>query len=70
MDTQGRIRRGHFAALVEIGCWFIVGSAPILYWINGAAVSHDQLIARSGLLALAVIGGTVLRLNKPTWSKQ
>jgi hypothetical protein len=47
---------------VELGCWTMVGLAPLLYWVNGPAVSTDQLVVRSGLVGFALGGGLALRL--------
>ena len=47
---------------VELGCWTMVALAPFLYWVNGPAVSTDQLVMRSGLVGFALGGGIVLRL--------
>ncbi|MCX7428750.1 MAG: hypothetical protein NTW96_24380 [Planctomycetia bacterium] len=47
---------------VELGCWTMVGLTPLLYWVNGPAVSTDQLVVRSGLVGFALGGGLVLRL--------
>lgn len=47
---------------VELGCWTMVVLAPFLYWINGPAVSTDQLVVRSGLVGFAFGGGLALRL--------
>lgn len=47
---------------VELGCWTMVGLAPLLYWVNGPAVSTDQLVVRSGLVGFALGGGLTLRL--------
>jgi hypothetical protein len=46
----------------EIGCWIALGISPILYFINGPAVSTDQYIVRMVLVILAACGGVGLRL--------
>jgi hypothetical protein len=48
---------------LELGCWTMVGLAPFLYWVNGPAVSSDQLAVRSGLVGFALGGGLALRLT-------
>ena len=47
---------------LELGCWTMVVLAPFLYWVNGPAVSTDQLVVRSGLVGFALGGGLALRL--------
>ncbi len=47
---------------LELGCWTMVALAPFLYWVNGPAVSTDQLVVRSGLVGFALGGGLALRL--------
>ena len=52
----------------ELSCWTMVALAPFLYWINGPAVSTDQLVVRTALVTIALIGGLVLRVTK--WIKR
>lgn len=46
----------------EFCCWVVVLLAPLLRWINGAAVTDDQFYIQVGLTALALIGAVTLRL--------
>lgn len=45
----------------EFACWTILALAPFLYWINGPAVSTDQLVVRTTLVILAACGAIGLR---------
>jgi len=53
----------------EFACWTTIGLAPFLYWVNGPAVSTDQLVVRTGLVTLALTGGLVLRGLKLYWRR-
>ena len=46
----------------EFCCWVVVLLAPLLRWINGAAVTDDQFYIQVGLTALALLGAVALRL--------
>ena len=46
----------------EFCCWIVVLLAPMLRWINGAAVTDDQFYIQVGLTTLALIGAVTLRL--------
>lgn len=48
----------------ELACWTTIALAPILYWVNGPAVSTDQLVVRTAMVALALVGGFVIRVTK------
>ncbi|GAA4450373.1 hypothetical protein [Novipirellula rosea] len=52
----------------EFGCWTIIAMTPFLYWVNGSAVSRDQLVVRSLLVAVALIAGVTLRCI--AWSRR
>ena len=47
---------------LEFACWTTLALAPILRWVNGPAVSADQLLARTALVILAACGALGLRL--------
>jgi hypothetical protein len=49
---------------LEFGCWTMVALAPFLYWVNGPAVSTDQLVVRTGLVIISLLGGTIIRVTK------
>lgn len=63
-SEQKRRRDTDVVQLVEYGCWFVLGLAPVLYWVNGPAVSTDQLVVRSVLVAMALGAAAALRLVK------
>ena len=46
---------------VEFACWTTLALAPFLYWVNGPAVSTDQVVVRTGLIVIACIGASGLR---------
>ncbi|HVA48853.1 MAG TPA: hypothetical protein VNH11_20975 [Pirellulales bacterium] len=46
----------------EFCCWTTLALAPFLYWVNGPAVSTDQFVVRTALVALAAAGAGTLRL--------
>ena len=50
------------APAVEFACWVVVGLAPLLRWVNGAAVTDDQFVIQATLVASAAIGATGLRI--------
>ena len=47
---------------LEFACWTTIVLCPFLYWINGAAVSYDQLVVRTALMLLAIFGAIGFRL--------
>ena len=47
---------------LEFGCWTTLALAPFLYWVNGPAVSTDQFVARTGLIALTAVSAVALRV--------
>ncbi|GAB6186277.1 glycosyltransferase family 87 protein [Thermopirellula anaerolimosa] len=49
-------------AWLEFACWTLLVLAPILRWVNGPAVSSDQLVVRVALVLLAGTGAIVLRI--------
>lgn len=50
--------------LAELGCWFALALAPFLYWVNGPAVSTDQLVVRSVVVGIALGAAGAFRLVK------
>jgi hypothetical protein len=46
---------------LEVACWFTLAYASLLYWIDGPAVSTDQLAARTLLCVIAALGGAGFR---------
>ncbi len=53
----------NYQLLVEVGCWTIVGLAPLLNWVDGPAVSTDQSIVRALVVTLAAVCGLGFRLR-------
>jgi hypothetical protein len=49
---------------IEFACWTMMVLFPLLYWVNGPAVSTDQLVVRTALIILAVGGILGSRLAK------
>ena len=45
----------------EFCCWVVVLLAPLLRWVNGAAVTDDQFYIQVGLTTLAILGAVALR---------
>jgi predicted esterase len=39
--------------------------SPVLYWVNGSAVSQDQSVVRTALVIIASVGVVILRLYHP-----
>ena len=54
--------REEYLGWAEFACWTIVVLTPLLYWVNGPAVSTDQLVVRTTLTVLALVGGICLRI--------
>lgn len=48
---------------IEFGCWTALAVVPFLYWINGPAVSQDQLVVRWLVVIIALGGALALRLR-------
>jgi hypothetical protein len=48
---------------IELGCWTAVALVPFLYWVNGPAVSQDQLVVRWLVVIIAMGGAVGLRLR-------
>jgi hypothetical protein len=46
---------------LEFGCWTVLALVPFLHWVNGPAVSDDQLTVRIVLVVLAACGAVGLR---------
>ncbi len=68
--NDDRCERGRQTALTpqeirlwaELCCWAMLVLGPLLYWVNGRAVSTDQFVARAALLVLAAVSAISLRL--------
>jgi len=47
---------------IEFACWVVVALAPLLRWVNGAAVTDDQFVVQVALVATALMGAIGLRI--------
>jgi hypothetical protein len=50
------------APALEFSCWVVVGLAPFLRWVNGAAVTNDQFAIQISLTSIALAGALSIRL--------
>lgn len=57
------IERDEVLGWIEFGCWTALALTPFLYWVNGPAVSQDQLVVRWAVVIIAIVGGAGLRLR-------
>lgn len=60
---ESEIDREEVYGWIEFVCWIALALTPILYWVNGPAVSQDQLVVRWIVVVVALVGGIVLRLR-------
>jgi hypothetical protein len=58
-DEPGRF--AELAPAIEFACWVVVALAPLLRWVNGAAVTDDQFVIQVALTSLALVGAVSLR---------
>jgi hypothetical protein len=56
------VRFRDVAPAIEFMCWVVVVLAPILRWVNGAAVTDDQFVVQVALVCLALGGAVGLRI--------
>ena len=61
-DSEEEILFRDVAPAIEFACWVVVFLAPLLRWVNGAAVTDDQFVIQVTLVASAAISATGLRL--------
>jgi hypothetical protein len=61
---EREISRDEVLGWAEFACWTVVVLTPFLWWVNGPAVSSDQLVVRTALTVLALVGGVSLRIAK------
>jgi hypothetical protein len=64
VDRYRDRRAEPLAANIEWVCWFVPFYAAILRWINGAAVSVDQLVVQAVVVSLALAAAFGLRLRR------
>jgi len=48
----------------EFSCWTALVLWPLLYWVNGPAVSTDQFVVRTALVVVSLAGAFTLRTTK------
>jgi len=61
-EDDQKIRFGDVAPAIEFACWVVVALAPVLRWVNGAAVTDDQFVIQAALVATALTGAIGLRI--------
>jgi hypothetical protein len=57
------VRFRDIASAIEFACWTVVALAPLLRWVNGAAVTNDQFVIQIGLTSVALVGAISLRCS-------
>jgi hypothetical protein len=62
VDDEREITTQELRGWLEFGCWTTLALVPFLYWINGPAVSTDQLVVRTALVTIALLGAIGLRV--------
>lgn len=55
-NNDGPLTREEVLGWFEFGCWVVLALTPMLYYVNGPAVSTDQLVTRAALVTLSAIG--------------
>jgi hypothetical protein len=68
-ETDERCEAVDSSPYIEMVCWTMILLFPLLYWVNGPAVSSDQLVVRTALMVVAVSGAIGCRLAK-WWKKR
>lgn len=46
----------------EFACWTALVLTPLIWWLQGPSVSHDQFVVRTALVVIAAVGAVTLRL--------
>ena len=59
--ADGELTTDEILSHLEFGLWTAVVLIPILYYINGAAVSQDQWVMRAILVVIAYCGAPAMR---------
>ena len=62
-NNEQEIDQNQTYGWIEFGCWTALAITPVLYWVNGPAVSQDQLVVRSLVVLVALLGGVGLRIH-------
>jgi hypothetical protein len=60
---KGELTPQELRGWMEFCCWTTLAIAPLLYWVNGPAVSTDQFVVRTALVVIAATGAIVLRVS-------
>jgi hypothetical protein len=55
---------------IEFSCWTMLVLTPVLYYVNGPAVSPDQLVVRTALVIVALIGAGSLSFRRWRMSRR
>lgn len=61
-DNEPDVHFHQLAPAIEFMCWVVVVLAPLLRWVNGAAVTDDQFVIQVTLFSIALLGATALRI--------
>lgn len=67
MKPDDNIETKEIPRLLEFGCWTAVLLFPVLYYVNGPAVSTDQFVVRTILVVVAL--GTAVSLRTWDWQE-
>ncbi|MEZ6128933.1 MAG: hypothetical protein R3C59_09640 [Planctomycetaceae bacterium] len=54
----------------EVALWAAVVLIPVIYYVNGPAVSNDQWYVRAGLIVIAYLGAPIVTCMKRRTTKQ
>lgn len=63
-ETDETLEAVNLTPYIGFACWTMIVLFPLLYWVNGPAVSTDQFVVRTMLIVLAVGGAVGSRLAK------
>lgn len=63
-DEMNEISAAELIGWIELGCWISLALLPLLYWVNGAAVSSDQLVVRWIVVMVVICGSVGLRARR------
>lgn len=55
-DETNELSASELIGWIELGCWISIALLPLLYWVNGAAVSMDQLVVRWIVVSVMICG--------------
>jgi hypothetical protein len=62
LHNGSEIRFIDAAPFLEIACWIALAMAPLLRYVNGPAVSTDQLVTQITAVCIAASGAIGLRV--------